>query len=81
MSPGFVRQTCGDGIVVDGLDGLTENCDDGDQDNGDGCSDSCQNEDPSIYWCPLAGGACEILCGNGDIDTKTDPTWTETCDD
>ena len=42
-------QTCGDGLVVNDKDGLSENCDDGNQNTGDGCSDYCLNEDSSIY--------------------------------
>lgn len=52
---------CGDGIV--NLPG--EQCDDGNNVNGDGCSSICKNETTEIYFVPYMG----------DIDGNIDPTW------
>ena len=62
-----------------------ENCDDGNTQNGDGCSSSCQLE---LRWaCPVPGRACQPAshgclpnckpgeCGNGIVH------GTEACDD
>ena len=50
-------QTCGDGIVVAG-----EQCDDGNQFNGDGCSTDCKIE--LGWYCDPAGGSCYTICGD-----------------
>ena len=64
-----VRTTCGNGEIEG-----TEQCDDGDNDMGDGCTPACRKE-PS---CPVAGGACKSVCGDGMIlPTDTD----QECDD
>jgi fibro-slime domain-containing protein len=64
-----VRTACGD-ATPEG----TEQCDDGNNDSGDGCSPACRKE-PS---CPPEGGACKSVCGDGMIlPTDTD----QECDD
>lgn len=59
--PGCVKQRCGDGI----LDDDTEDCDDGAQADGDGCSSSCHFEPTPPF------------CGDGNVD----PDQGEECDD
>lgn len=50
-------RTCGDGVVDAG-----EQCDDGNQISGDGCSSTCTVE---VGWyCNFAGGACYSICGD-----------------
>ena len=44
------------GVCGDGLPGLGESCDDGNTNNGDGCSATCQVEAP--YWACGFGVAC-----------------------
>ncbi len=71
---------CGNGE----LDGAEE-CDDGNTDDGDGCSAACRthpcyvcnNAEPTvcILDCSLGASCCEAVCGNGFIDEG------ETCDD
>ena len=46
------------------LDSLNEQCDDGNQVSGDGCSQDCQ-EEPG-YSCNTWG--CMKLCGNGMVN-------------
>src|SRR5688572_27099013 len=58
---------CGDFEV-----GGDEECDDGDDQAGDGCSDECQVE-PG-YSCEPLGGEC-YECGNGVVE------GSEECDD
>ena len=53
-----VRTTCGNKIVEG-----SEQCDDGNNDSGDGCTPACRQE-PS---CPAKGGACKSVCGDGMI--------------
>ncbi len=61
---------CGDGVRSG-----QEACDDGNGDDGDGCSSACALE--TDYACPTAGDECVLiaLCGNGIIE------GSETCDD
>jgi cysteine-rich repeat protein len=59
---------CGDGVVS-----LREDCDDGDTDNGDGCSATCAIE-PG-YGCTGAPSTCAQTCGNGALNPG------EQCDD
>jgi fibro-slime domain-containing protein len=60
---------CGDG-VVEGI----EECDDGNENSGDGCSSQCLLEQG--YACPSSGGACHLtVCGDGVAE------GTEECDD
>ncbi len=63
------RTTCGDSNVEG-----TEQCDDGNNDTGDGCSPACRKEPK----CPVDGGACKSVCGDGMI--LPDDTDQE-CDD
>lgn len=53
---------------------LGEDCDDGNQNNGDGCSSDCMVE--AGYYCSEEMG-CVRLCGNGHIDAAI----AEACDD
>jgi fibro-slime domain-containing protein len=65
------RVICGDGIIQQS----TENCDDGNNLSGDGCSSSCVRE---AHWtCPTVGKPCihDVMCGDGMIE------GTEACDD
>lgn len=66
-----VRTTCGNAL----LEG-SEQCDDGDNDTGDGCSPFCRKE-PS---CPDGGGACSTACGDGLL-LPIDKTNGQECDD
>ncbi len=58
---------CGNGTIDDG-----EACDDGNPNDGDGCSASCVVEEG--WACPIVGATCE-KCGNGIKES------TEGCDD
>jgi fibro-slime domain-containing protein len=62
---------CGDGVLAAG-----EVCDDGNRNDGDGCSADCALVDPD-YACPVPGRDCVrvVTCGNGRIEGH------ETCDD
>ena len=51
-----VRTTCGNGKIEG-----SEQCDDGNNDMGDGCNPFCRRE-PA---CPPGGGACASACGDG----------------
>ena len=65
-----IGDVCGDGIL-----GITEACDDGNDDDGDGCSGDCQEIEPG-YYCPVVGLDCiAIVCGDGLVEA------TEQCDD
>ena len=61
----------------------SESCDDGNAQSSDGCSNSCQIEDP--YTCSRAGNSasspdnCLARCGNSALDPIG--THIETCDD
>ncbi|MBZ4419015.1 DUF4215 domain-containing protein [Myxococcus sp. RHSTA-1-4] len=59
---------CGDGAVSP-----REECDDGDSDNGDGCSASCGIE--AGYGCAGQPSVCAQTCGNGSLNPG------EQCDD
>ena len=69
-----VENVCGDGTTS-----TEEQCDDGNTQSGDGCTETCQLE-PG-WDCPPEGGACTKLvidvCGDGNLDTDKG----ETCDD
>lgn len=76
-APGFYEESiswnitlCGDGI----LEGLEE-CDDGNVNNGDGCSSTCLNEVPPPWVLLRNATALSPLCGNGVIN------GIEECDD
>jgi len=62
--------TCGDGVIE-----RSEQCDDGNTTNGDGCSRLCQIE--SNWDCPTAGKPCKYVgnCGSGVL------TSNKACDD
>ncbi len=68
---------CGNG-TIEAADG--EECDDGNTTNGDGCSDSCLEED---FWTctanptPPPASVCTFNCGNGTIEAADG----EECDD
>lgn len=50
MKSGTVCTTCGNGIMIDAYEyDIYEECDDGNNDNGDGCSSNCRVE--SGYEC------------------------------
>lgn len=59
---------CGDGKISAG-----EQCDDGNQFAGDGCSITCTIEQG--YYCPNTGGSCYSICGDNIIASN------EECDD
>jgi len=59
---------CGNGVLNSG-----EECDDSNILNGDGCSDTCQEE--TGYLCLGAPSVCTPVCGDGLI------IGTEQCDD
>lgn len=62
-------RACGDGFAVG-----SEECDDGNSKDGDGCSKFCKRE-PN-HNCPAAGGPCEKdVCGDSKV------TGDETCDE
>jgi fibro-slime domain-containing protein len=66
-----VRTTCGNGVVEG-----SEQCDDMDNDTGDGCTPFCRKEPV----CPAAGGACVTSCGDGLI-LPIDVAMGQECDD
>jgi len=59
---------CGNGDVEG-----DEECDDGNADDGDGCSRACEVE--SGWYCPIVGRPCAPRCGDGKV------SGPETCDD
>ena len=64
-----VARACGDGFAVG-----TEECDDGNTVDGDGCNKYCKRE--ADYHCPDGGGECiKDKCGDGLV------TGDETCDE
>ncbi|CAI2382812.1 unnamed protein product [Moneuplotes crassus] len=68
---------CGDGVVQ--LAPRMLECDDGNLDNGDGCSKQCTVEDKYVCVVDKTMGDrsyCQLICGNGILDTDT-----EVCDD
>ncbi len=66
---GIVVAACGDGVLRN-----IEECDDGNNTNGDGCSSSCVVE--LGYQCPTPGAPCvATTCGNGVRE------GAEQCDD
>jgi cysteine-rich repeat protein len=68
-SPSTFSGYCGNGVVTG-----TEACDDGNNNNGDGCSSSCTVE--SGWGCTGSSpSVCTPLCGNGVLNPG------ETCDD
>ena len=70
VGPTTDAAACGDGVQEAG-----EQCDDGNNINGDGCSANCRLE---VGWqCPTFGSPCEreVYCGDGIVEPP------ETCDD
>lgn len=61
------------GYCGDGTFNIGESCDDGNNENGDGCSASCSVE--TGYVCPGGGNCHEPVCGDRMIE------GSETCDD
>jgi fibro-slime domain-containing protein len=66
-----VRTTCGNGMREG-----SEQCDDGNNDMGDGCTPFCRNEPV----CPPGGGACSTSCGDGLL-LPADIAAGQECDD
>lgn len=66
-----VRTVCGDGHREG-----SEQCDDGNNDMGDGCNPWCRKEPV----CPQGGGACSSPCGDGVL-LATDKANGQECDD
>ena len=71
LSASCAESRCGD-LFIDFA--ASENCDDGDQVSGNGCSDACKKEDG--YACSGTGpGSCSPICGDSkQVDS-------EGCDD
>lgn len=65
------RTNCGNGVAEG-----SEQCDDGNNDSGDGCSPFCREEPV----CPAAGGACSTACGDGLL-LPVDIANGQQCDD
>jgi fibro-slime domain-containing protein len=65
------RTTCGNAIPEG-----SEQCDDGNNDMGDGCTPYCRKEPR----CPAAGGACATACGDGLL-LPVDIATGQACDD
>lgn len=66
---------CGDGL----LDLLTEQCDDGNKNNADSCSNLCRINCSNNIQCPTGlctAGRCSGICGDGTVDGPD-----ELCDD
>ena len=76
---------CGNGVIeISG--GVKEQCDDGNTDNGDGCSNQCLIEE--MYQCTNAnansqtGNYCFSRCGDGESNCSNgDWDCSEECDD
>jgi fibro-slime domain-containing protein len=66
-----VRTSCGNGMPEG-----SEQCDDGNNDTGDGCSHLCRREPV----CPAAGGACSSSCGD-NLLLPVDIAAGQECDD
>jgi len=64
----WLEGECGDGYVGQG-----EQCDDGDNNPGDGCSDTCTEE--AGFDCEGAPSVCVSTCGDNDLASD------EQCDD
>lgn len=70
----FTLELYSETVCGDGVRGGDEECDDGDLDSNDGCSDRCIIESGST--CPAAGGTCTSnLCGDSLVGNG------EACDD
>ncbi len=67
--PCILTAKCGDGILTS-----TETCDDGNTDDGDGCSGDCQHVENG-YECRVPGKKCTPKCGDSQL------FGSEKCDD
>ena len=59
---------------------MTEECDDGNLDPGDGCDENCAIETATFWECtnvPETLSECNLICGNGKLEASN----TELCDD
>lgn len=65
----YIADLCGDGVVNPG-----EICDDGNNDNNDGCSSTCEPE-PGYICDGASPTVCLLTCGNSVLDAG------EACDD
>ncbi len=81
LIPGVLCSVCGNGYIEftayrDDDFADPEQCDDGNQEDDDGCNSSCEIEDGgSLVWlCPVPGLGCG-LCGDGIVQP------IEACDD
>jgi cysteine-rich repeat protein len=68
--------TCTPRVCGDGTRAASEACDDGDTDNGDGCSSTCTIE-PLFTCTGTMPSVCTGTCPNGTVQTAAG----ETCDD
>ena len=71
------RPTCGDGV----RSYYVEECDDGNSDDGDGCSSTCEVEEGWTCtggWCDE--GTCSPVCGDGR-EVGSEATDAGSCDD
>jgi fibro-slime domain-containing protein len=65
-------ETCGNAQA----DNPDEQCDDGNKTGGDGCSKTCQLENPNEWNCPRTGPCVSTaVCGDGKLNSR------EACDD
>ena len=66
---------CGDGLL-----GSTEQCDDGNLTNGDGCSNTCEIEQPDfVCEAPVPPAASGENIGDGSLESGTpNDSWTST---
>jgi cysteine-rich repeat protein len=67
-SPSVCTTICGDGIV-----GGSEQCDDGNLTNGDGCTNTCTIQ--AGFTCVGTPSVCSTICGDGIVG------GSEQCDD
>lgn len=70
-NPDLPPPVCGDGQADP--ETVEEACDDGNHEDGDGCSEDCEVE--VGFLCPPKGGACTPDCGDGRLRGE------EACDD
>ena len=76
---------CGDGLLDTSDDGTrVEKCDDGNKEDGDGCSGACDIEAGARCDDTKAGAksTCNpVVCGDGKIQQSADGSVIEECDD
>jgi cysteine-rich repeat protein len=89
FSCNFVQPTqctaieCGNGVMqCDNNFFFCEQCDDGNANDGDGCSSRCDVVEPG-FICPQGGGRCRLpVCGDGIVERDPFTGQTiENCDD